>query len=131
MSSEMACRAASLICSGAAKSGKPWERLTALCCMARRVISRMTDSVNCSALAESILRAIWDMLVSGVDMGLDCSKVGKAVGSLLYFPSRNLHVSALSCLFTLTTTIEMGKKMRSGHLQVREETGKETSGSGR
>src|ERR1700686_4351756 len=56
MSSEMAWRAASLISAGAAKSGKPWERLTALCFMARRVISRMTDSVNCSAFAESMRR---------------------------------------------------------------------------
>src|SRR3989442_940157 len=58
MSSAMACRAASLISAGAGKSGKPWERLTALCFKARRVISRMTDSVNCSALAESMRRAI-------------------------------------------------------------------------
>jgi len=28
----------------------------------------MTDSVNCSALAESIRRAMWVKLVSGVDM---------------------------------------------------------------
>src|SRR5271165_2971309 len=69
----MAWRAASLISSGAAKSGKPWERLTALCLRARRVISRMTDSVNCSALAESMRRAMWVMFVSGVDMGIDCS----------------------------------------------------------
>ena len=74
MSSEMAWRAASLISAGAEKSGKPWERLTALCWMAERVISRMTDSVNCSALAESMRRATWDMLVSGDDMGIDCSK---------------------------------------------------------
>src|SRR5208283_1386443 len=70
MSSAMAWRAASLISSGAAKSGKPWERLTALCCNARRVISRMTDSVNCSALAESMRRAMCVMLGSGVDMGI-------------------------------------------------------------
>src|SRR5215471_18275099 len=69
MSSEMAWRAASLISSGAAKSGKPWERLTALCLIAKRVISRMTDSVNCSALAESMRRAMCDMLVSAADMG--------------------------------------------------------------
>src|SRR5580704_11129200 len=73
MSSEMAWRAASLISRGAAKSGKPWERLTALCLRARRVISRITDSVNCSALAESMRRAMWVMLVSGVDMGRYCS----------------------------------------------------------
>src|SRR6202048_4387859 len=52
MSSEMACRAASLISAGAAKSGKPCDRFTALYCSARRVISRITDSVNCAALAE-------------------------------------------------------------------------------
>src|SRR5713226_2837850 len=61
MSSEMACRAASLTSAGAAKSGKPCERLTALCFKARRVISRMTDSVNCSAFAESMRRAICAM----------------------------------------------------------------------
>src|SRR5260370_701132 len=58
MSSEMALRAASLISSGAAKSGKPCERLTAPCFRARRVISRMTDSVNCSAFAEIMRREI-------------------------------------------------------------------------
>src|SRR5579864_5403853 len=57
MSSEMACRAASLTSAGAGKSGKPYERLTALCFSARRVISRITDSVNCSAFAESMRRA--------------------------------------------------------------------------
>src|SRR5690348_252715 len=57
MSSEMACRAASLISAGAAKSGKPCERFTALCFSASRVISRITDSVNCSAFAESMRRA--------------------------------------------------------------------------
>src|SRR5260370_33704057 len=61
MSSEMACRAGSLDSAGAAKSGKPCERLTALCFKARRVISRMTDSVNCSAFAESMRRAICAM----------------------------------------------------------------------
>src|SRR5664279_5300338 len=80
MSSEMAWRAASLISSGAAKSGKPCERLTALCFMAKRVISRMTDSVNCSALAESMRRAICDMLVSGVDMTNYCSNGGEFLG---------------------------------------------------
>src|SRR5215813_6213025 len=68
MSSEMAWRAASFTSFGAEKSGKPWERFTALCLSARRVISRMTDSVNCSALAESMRRAMCGMLVSGADM---------------------------------------------------------------
>src|ERR1700693_4428776 len=58
MSSEMALRAASLISSGAAKSGKPCDKLTAPCFKARRVISRITDSVNCSAFAESMRREI-------------------------------------------------------------------------
>src|SRR5260370_40759157 len=57
-SREMALRVASLISSGGAKSGKPCERLTAACFKARRVISRMTDSVNCSAFAESMRREI-------------------------------------------------------------------------
>src|SRR5260370_14535270 len=58
MLSEMGLRAACLISSGAAESGKPCERLTAPCFRARRVISRMTDSVNCSAFAESMRREI-------------------------------------------------------------------------
>src|SRR5882762_3014036 len=65
MSSAMALRAASLISSGAAKSGNPWDRLTAPCCKAKRVISRMTDSVNCSAFAESMRREICAIERSG------------------------------------------------------------------
>src|SRR5229473_321248 len=42
----MACCAACLMASGALKSGKPCARLTALYSIARRVISRITDSVN-------------------------------------------------------------------------------------
>src|SRR5258707_15803115 len=61
MSSLMAWRAASLTESGAGKSGKPCERFTALCFSARRVISRMTDSVNCSAFAEIMRREICAM----------------------------------------------------------------------
>src|ERR1700719_993839 len=52
MSAAIASCAARLISAGAAKSGKPCERLTAPYRSARRVISRITDSVNCSALAE-------------------------------------------------------------------------------
>src|SRR5260370_22141535 len=58
MSSAMALRGVSLISSGAAKSGNPWDRLTAPCFNASRVISRVTDSVNCSAFAESMRREI-------------------------------------------------------------------------
>src|SRR5713226_5517590 len=58
MSAAMASWAARLISAGAGKSGKPWARLTAPWRIARRVISRITDSVKRSALAESIcLRA--------------------------------------------------------------------------
>src|SRR5687768_11101950 len=52
MSSPMALIAASLSSAGAAKSGKPWARLTASCAMASRVISRMTDPVKEAALPE-------------------------------------------------------------------------------
>src|SRR5438552_13574177 len=52
MSSWMARQAACLMASGAGKSGKPCERLTAWWRCASRVISRMTDSVNCAALTE-------------------------------------------------------------------------------
>ena len=54
----MAAHAASLISDGAGKSGKPCERLTAPCCCASRVISRMTDSVNRSALCDGATRDI-------------------------------------------------------------------------
>src|SRR6476646_10835532 len=49
----MDCMATRLMSSGAAKSGKPWERLTAPYFMASRVISRITDSVNRLALRET------------------------------------------------------------------------------
>src|SRR5271154_4197388 len=52
MSLEIASWAARLISAGAGKSGKPWERFTALWRSARRVISRITDSVKRSALEE-------------------------------------------------------------------------------
>src|SRR6266704_5908683 len=51
----MACIATRLMSSGAAKSGKPCERLTAPYFIASRVISRMTDSVNELALRETRL----------------------------------------------------------------------------
>src|SRR5208283_1224244 len=44
--------AARLISAGAEKSGNPCARLTALYCIACRVISRITDSVKCSTLSE-------------------------------------------------------------------------------
>src|SRR5216684_5620839 len=52
-SSAMACIATRLMSSGAGKSGKPCERLTAPYFIASRVISRITDSVNKLALRET------------------------------------------------------------------------------
>src|SRR5262249_28728038 len=58
----MASAAAFFRTSGAAKSGKPCDRLIALCSIARRVISRITDSVNCAALDEMGLLNIFNYL---------------------------------------------------------------------
>src|SRR5687767_2510805 len=66
MSSPMALIATSLSSAGAAKSGKPWARLTASCAMARRVISRMTDSVKEAALREiSLIGLSWQCCGAG------------------------------------------------------------------
>src|SRR5690554_2748529 len=46
MSARIASQAASLMTSGAGKSGKPWARLMAPASLATRVISRITDSVK-------------------------------------------------------------------------------------
>src|SRR5882672_9941191 len=46
ISASMASCAACLRAAGAGKSGKPWARLMALWRKARRVISRITDSVK-------------------------------------------------------------------------------------
>src|SRR6266498_3727645 len=53
----MARTAAALTSSGVSKSGKPWARLMAACSSARRVISRITDSVN-----RSVRRAATNLL---------------------------------------------------------------------
>src|SRR5262245_49091082 len=50
----MAAHAASLMAGGAEKSGKPCERVTPPYMSFRRVISRMTDSVNCVAFREPL-----------------------------------------------------------------------------
>src|SRR5215471_6927454 len=50
----MAAHAASFTAWGAAKSGNPCDRLTALCASLSRVISRMTDSVNCRAFLDPV-----------------------------------------------------------------------------
>src|SRR4051794_34509901 len=52
-SASMARDPAALMASGAGKSGKPCDRLTAPCRCASRVISRMTDSVKQAALREA------------------------------------------------------------------------------
>ena len=55
-SASIASTAACLTSAGAGKSGKPCARLTASCSIARRVISRITDSVNDAALREIAAR---------------------------------------------------------------------------
>src|SRR5690349_24863272 len=54
MSALMARHAASLIACGAAKSGNPCDKLTPPFCSFSRVISRMTDSVNCVAFFDPV-----------------------------------------------------------------------------
>src|SRR5260370_19745358 len=50
----MAAPAASLITAGAGKSGNPCDRLTPPGGSLRRVISRMTDAVNCVAFFDPV-----------------------------------------------------------------------------
>src|SRR5712692_10055660 len=54
MSALMAAHAASLTAAGAGKSGNPCDRLTPPYRWLRRVISRMTDSVNCVAFFDPV-----------------------------------------------------------------------------
>src|SRR5262245_47850515 len=54
MSALIAAHAASLMAAGAGKSGKPCDRLTPPYRWLSRVISRMTDSVNCVAFFEPV-----------------------------------------------------------------------------
>src|SRR5215467_3282717 len=96
MSSAMAWRAASLISSGAAKSGKPCERFTALCFIARRVISRMTDSVNCSAFAESMRREIWAIIESGALISPSKKRQPQTKGRDVSCPVWKLHYDSLA-----------------------------------
>src|SRR5207237_162394 len=56
----MAAHAASLITAGAGKSGNPCDRLTPPWRSLSRVISRMTDSVNCVAFLDPVS---FDMLL--------------------------------------------------------------------
>src|SRR5437762_8432316 len=66
MSASIARLAASLISSGAAKSGKPCARLIALCLIASRVMSRMTDSVKLAAFFETGMPEPYTEFCSGV-----------------------------------------------------------------
>src|SRR6185295_432795 len=61
----MAAHAASLTAAGAGKSGNPCDRLTPPYISLRRVISRMTDSVNCVAFFDPV---ILDMKVSTTEV---------------------------------------------------------------
>src|SRR5438034_1856301 len=54
MSALMAAHAASLTAAGAGKSGNPCDRLTPPYMWLSRVISRMTDSVNCVAFLDPV-----------------------------------------------------------------------------
>src|SRR5262252_3353119 len=92
----MALRAASLISSGAGKSGKPCERFTAPCFMARRVISRMTDSVNCSAFAESMRREIWAIVESGAVIAPSRRRIQMSKGTTQRAPVRKLQYASLA-----------------------------------
>src|SRR5262245_64432970 len=79
MSSRIASTAASLVSAGAGKSGKPWARLTAPAATASRFISRMTDSVNRSALPLILIRGCSQVrghLVAAVAHRLDAAVVG-------------------------------------------------------
>src|SRR5436190_9273929 len=69
MSSSTAAAAARLSSGGQAKSGNPWARLTAPAAAASRFISRMTDSVKRSALAEIRGRAMLGSLVRALGRG--------------------------------------------------------------
>src|SRR3954453_6604674 len=65
MSDWMAAQAASFTTEGAGKSGNPWERFTPPCSWFRRVISRMTDSVNCVAFFDPFSFDIYFGLLAG------------------------------------------------------------------
>ena len=66
----IAAQAASLRRSCAGKSGNPWARLMAPCSLATRVISRITDSVNCAAL--------WEMGLLNISMLWEGAPVASA-----------------------------------------------------
>src|SRR5437762_10798107 len=68
--SAIACMATRLMSSGAAKSGKPCERLTAPYFIASRVISRITDSVNRPAFRETrrVIEGAGDVIELATDL---------------------------------------------------------------
>src|SRR4051812_16153461 len=75
MSREIASWAASFSQSGAVKSGKPWERLTALCSAARRLISENTETPFGGTRRAIRVRSLgerwtdWDMTVVAPTFG--------------------------------------------------------------
>src|SRR5438445_9398090 len=80
MSAWMAAQAASLIRSGAGKSGNPCDRFTPPYNSLRRVISRMTDSVNCVAFLDPV-----SLDIPG---GILRCLARRAAGGLLFFRRR-------------------------------------------
>src|SRR2546425_5634211 len=82
MSAWMAAQAASLIRSGAGKSGNPCDRFTPPYNSLRRVISRMTDSVNCVAFL--------DPVSFDIPAGILRRLARRAAGGLLFFYRRPL-----------------------------------------
>src|SRR5579863_2037020 len=84
MSPEMALLAASFTSSAAGKSGNPCAMLTASYCIARRVISRITDSVKRSALSESLrCTAAANLLVPPMDGSPAPDKLDGALNGFL------------------------------------------------
>src|SRR5580698_4830226 len=96
MSAEMASCAARLISAGAGKSGKPCDRLTALLAMAKRVISRMTDSVKVATLRDSsmLLAAVagcgfGGFILLSVEFAVNLGVAGDEFHVLARFGERN------------------------------------------
>src|ERR1700712_1530030 len=75
-SASIAAFAASFNSGGQEKSGKPCARLMPLCCRHRRVISRMTDSVNVSPFA--LTRC---PMAAGEGAGAACGKGAAGAGA--------------------------------------------------
>src|ERR1044072_5240188 len=95
-SAKTASAAACLSSAGAAKSGKPWARLTAPWAIAIRFISRMTDSVKRSALALIRLAgAVWARFTRR-SLG---ERLTETLGGVGYHARPGRHSSAVEQLF--------------------------------